>query len=170
MKPEGRSVFCYYHTQCQKTMSLFSDHHHINIKHTRYQLHSLKAWGLVQSLVYQRNAGVTSCFNQRNRRKGKDDLAAVTPLGGQVWIILKTIQFPHAKIQCLYSFRTPQEGQRGKLHKRFETIHNKPWSVILTCGMMHRERKVLPNVFPYKHFVSIPTQRFRQLAAKGQEK
>ena len=62
-------------------MSLFSDHHHINIMHTRYQLHSLKAWGLVQSLVYQRNAGVTSWFNCHERN---DDIAALTPLGGQV--------------------------------------------------------------------------------------
>lgn len=58
MKPEGQSVFVIIHDV--KNNELFSDHHHINIMHTRYQLQSLKAWGLVQSLVYQRN--LRSCI------------------------------------------------------------------------------------------------------------
>lgn len=57
MKPEGRFVFVII-IHNVKNNELFSDHHHINIMHTQYQLHSLKAWGLVQSLIYQRHLGV----------------------------------------------------------------------------------------------------------------
>lgn len=87
-----------------KNNELFSDHHHINIMHTRYQLQSLKAWGLVQSLVYQRNLWVA-------------------PLGGQIWIILKTIQFPHVKIQCLFIYHSQLHKRAGRKKK----IQEKTW-------------------------------------------
>lgn len=47
-----------------KTMSL-SDHHHINIMHTRYQQHSVKARRSMRSLVGPTNAGVTSRYNNK---------------------------------------------------------------------------------------------------------
>lgn len=118
--------------------------------HTRYQLQSLKAWGLVQSLVFQRNLRVTSWFNYKTIRR-----ATTTLLLRRLWEarsgFIKSIQLPLVKIQCLYSFTTHTRGLEKNLQERFETIHNEPRSVILTCGMMHQEQKVILNAFPYEH-------------------
>lgn len=54
-----------------KNNELLSDHHHINIINTQYQLQSLRARGLVQSLVYQRPLGVWSRLNYKTIIKAK---------------------------------------------------------------------------------------------------
>lgn len=87
--------------------------------------------------------------------KGNDDAAALTPLGGQVWID-SSFQFPHVKIQCLYSFKTSR-GLEGKLQERFETIHNEPWSVILEWCI--KNKKCFTDI----DLILLSAKRFRKL-------
>lgn len=61
MKAETKIWFCFYYTQFWK-LNYFPSHHHINIMYTQYHLQSLKARGLVHSLVLQRHLGVTSDY------------------------------------------------------------------------------------------------------------
>lgn len=92
-----------------------------NIMHTRYRLQSLKAWSLVQSLVYQRNLGLKTI-----RR------AKVILLLRHLWEArsgyMKENPIPTWKDSMFKLIHNSTRGLEGKLQERFPTIHNQPWS------------------------------------------
>lgn len=120
MKPEGQSVFCYYYTQCQKQLVILWSPSHQHNAHTvpTTATESPGGFGSEPGLPKESPELHLGLIIKPSER-AETNLA--TPLGRPGLDILKTIQFPHVEIQCLYSFTTPQEGWRENYRER---LHN----------------------------------------------
>lgn len=131
MKAETKIWFCFYYTQFWK-LNYFPSHHHINIMYTQYHLQSLKARGLVHSLVLQRHLGVTSDYYHLWEQRPSHCSDTFVRPDFSVW----TLEYVEGKFQ--------------ETETKNRTIHKKA-VVCQLCGMMIKNIRRFQAMFTHTH-------------------
>lgn len=165
MKPEGQSVFCYYHTQCQKQRVIVSS------PSRQHNAHTVPTT-VTESLGFGTEPGSPEGPPSYITRP-KTILALRHLWEARSGYIQDSPVFPMLRFNVLYSFTTPLEGWRKNDRKdlRRYTISRGLSSKLVEWCM--KKKKARPNVSPYKHFalcahinlilLSAGSHRFREI-------